>query len=100
MTTRAFVLVDAIPGREEDVASALPGLPVVKAFRRLPRKYKNFEFAVVVEGANGDAIERLVVRELRSVGGVGLLEIVRNLAELDPWMRGELSALERGVKPA
>lgn len=70
MAQRAFVLIDALPKREQDVFVALAKVPGVIARRMLPQRAGQGDLLVLVEAPDAAGLERLMTNQLRSVGGV------------------------------
>lgn len=67
---RAFLLVDALPRREQAVFEALSRIPAVVSKRMLKEKIGNADMLVLLEAADADAVESIIAGQLRGVSGV------------------------------
>lgn len=66
----AFVLVDALNGREQDVFEAVSKVENVIAKRLLQPRVGAADMIVLMHGKDIDEIEKLVAGRLRGIGGV------------------------------
>lgn len=68
--THDFVLVDVIPGREEEVREALGKMEEVRDIRELPARLTPKDYAVLVEEDTHDDISSLLTNEMKWIDGV------------------------------
>lgn len=67
---RAFVLIDAMTGREQEVYQAVASLQGVLARRMLQPRAGTMDMVVLLEGKDMDEIDKLVIGKIRAVSGV------------------------------
>jgi DNA-binding Lrp family transcriptional regulator len=65
---RAYVLVTAGPGKARDIAKKISGLPGVKMANAC---WGDPDVYVVVEVANSEDLNSLVISKIQSIDGVG-----------------------------
>lgn len=88
MPARAFVLLDALPKREQDVFNALDKVSGVVSKRMLPQRAGQGDILVLVEAADDHGLERLLTNEMRSVHGVhNVIRVRADATVLGPLQR-------------
>ena len=65
-----FALVDAIPGKEDQVFQALAKFPEVVGKRLLAEKVANADIIVMIAAPDGDGAQKIISGKLRGISGV------------------------------
>lgn len=94
---RSFVLVDAIPGREDDVYEALGSVPAVRGRRKLTQKVGNADILALVEAADSNGIEKVMTGTLRGISGVHTIRRVALHHTIVGGLRKLMTEIEREV---
>lgn len=81
--THDFVLVDVVPGREEEVREALGKMEEVQGIRELPARLTPKDYAVLVEEETHDDISSLLTNEMKWIDGVYAVQKDHSAAGLD-----------------
>ncbi len=68
--TRAFILIDALPGQEDVVLVGLDKVAGVVSKRSLNQKVGSADIVALVEAADTDAIDKIMSGRLRGLTGV------------------------------
>lgn len=75
---RAFVLIDALPRKEQLVFDSLGKMPAVVSKRMLPQRVGQGDIIALVEATDHDEVERFITNQLRS------LNFVHNIIRVQP----------------
>ncbi|MGQ0535343.1 MAG: hypothetical protein ACT4PT_04650 [Methanobacteriota archaeon] len=93
--SRAFVLIDALPGREDDVFESLSKIPAVIGRRMLAQKVGNAEIIIMVEAKDQDMIEKVVSGQIRGVGGIASVRRVMTHHTIASPLRSVMEEMEK-----
>jgi hypothetical protein len=67
VTARAFILIDAVPNRENDVYESVLKFPGVVAARRLKQRVGQGDVLALVEAPTQEELERIISSRMRSL---------------------------------
>lgn len=93
MATTAFVLLDAVPGMKEQVFRSLDKLAGKGLVSKEQVRVGSFDILVKVQAADADKLEDWVSTNLRFIGGVVNLRMVKDPATEDPQVRAAMQRM-------